>query len=198
MINFPDPLVLDGFFSHNRFIKLRDYLLSGDQPWYLNQNISISDEGDSRLYYGFSCWVVRDFDNDNYEDNYAADLIYPFNEKLKYELGMNDVIRCRLDMTTYRKDSILFGPHIDLDVPHYTSILYITDSDSPTIIYNERLDSGDVPKDMELTINHEIFPKENRLVLFDGNQIHTGKSPTSSSCRILVNTNFLKEEKSVN
>ena len=94
-------------------------------------------------------------------------------------------------MTTYRgPEPLVFAPHVDLDGEHYTSIFYIEESDAPTIIYNEMLMEGDVPKDMELTEKQRIEPKPNRLVVFKGNYVHTGMCPTTTANRILVNSNF--------
>jgi len=74
-----------------------------------------------------------------------------------------------------------------------TSIFYINDSDAPTIIYDQMRLYGDVEqplKVVKLTVKERVYPKENRLVLFKGNHVHTGMCPTTSSCRILINTNY--------
>ena len=94
-------------------------------------------------------------------------------------------------MTTYRgEDQIIFAPHIHLNGEHYTSIYHLTTCNAPTIIYNEQILSGDVPKDINLTIKEKIDAKANRLILFNGNYIHTGMCPTDVASRILINTNY--------
>ena len=49
-----------------------------------------------------------------------------------------------MDMTTYRGQQVKFAPHIDFDGKHFTSIYHLTDCDAPTIIYNQKLFSGEV------------------------------------------------------
>lgn len=164
-----------------------------DVDWEYRPGISIEDEGDPRLYYGFSCGILDKLDgpkNYDMEIRYHK-LIAGLNERVMRLFNFDSTSRCRLDMTTYRgPEPLVFAPHVDLDGEHYTSIFYIEESDAPTIIYNEMLMEGDVPKDMELTEKQRIEPKPNRLVVFKGNYVHTGMCPTTTANRILVNSNF--------
>ena len=76
-----------------------------------------------------------------------------------------------------------------------TSIFYINDSDAPTIIYDQMRLYGDVEgslQDINLTVKKliEFALKRKSTGLFKGNHIHTGMCPTTSSYRILINTNY--------
>ena len=60
------------------------------------------------------------------------------------------------------------------------------------IFYNVKPD--DVPKDKELKEYDRVSPKANRLVIFDGDLLHTGCSPTKHKNRIIINSNYMKNE----
>lgn len=186
-----DLLICDNFLEHYHFLMLQKSML--DVDWEFRPGISVDDEGDPRLYYGFSCGILDKIDGPK---NYDMEckfhkLIAGLNERVMKTFNFDSTSRCRLDMTTYRgPQSIKFAPHVDLDGEHYTSIFYVDESDAPTIIYNEMLYEGEVPDDMVLTEKQQIQPKPNRLVVFKGNYVHTGMCPTTTASRILVNSNF--------
>ena len=187
-----DIVVIDDFLNLHEYNLLRDHI-EGCDSWEFTEGISVAREGDPRIYYGFSSGVVDETAPEEYlfEQGFHIQFIKQLNEKVKYAFNLNEVIRCRLDMTTYRGDKeITFGPHIDCDREHTTSIFYVTDSDAPTIIYNEKRFCGEVPKDIVLTEKQRVMPKENRLVIFPGNHVHTGMCPVKYSHRILINTNY--------
>jgi hypothetical protein len=89
-------------------------------------------------------------------------------------------------MTLRAPEKTMHTPHTDQNYPHMSCILYLIDSDGDTVIYNE--DKGA----KELTILHSVEPRKNRLVIFDGDKMHTGHSPLHHPNRILANFNFMK------
>ena len=185
-------IIVDDFIDKTLFKHLQQYI--EDVPaWAFTGGISVESEGDPRLYYGFSAGVVDEDAPEDYfyEEGPHINIIKEINDKVKREYGLKTVVRCRMDMTTYRgENQITFGPHIDCDREHVTSIFYVTDSDAPTIIYNQKRFCGDIPKDLTLTEKQRVMPKENRLVVFPGNYVHTGMCPIKYSHRILINTNY--------
>jgi len=185
-------LVIDNFLNESEYKVLRESIMNCNS-WGFTKGISIESEGDPRIYYGFSSGVVDEDEPEVYlfDEGYHIQYVKQLNERIKQRFNFKEVIRCRLDMTTYRgEDEITFGPHIDCDREHTTSIFYMTDSDAPTIIYNEKRFCGDIPKDLPLTEKQRVIPKQNRLVVFPGNHIHTGMCPINHPVRILINTNY--------
>ncbi|QJT70141.1 DenV [Synechococcus phage SynMITS9220M01] len=185
-------IVVDDFLDKYEFKVLRDHI-EDCNSWGFTKGISVASEGDPRIYYGFSAGVVDEDAPEEYlyEEGFHIQFIKQLNERVKEQFNLKEVIRCRLDMTTYRGDNeIVFGPHIDCDREHTTSIFYVTDSDAPTIIYNEKRFCGEIPKDIVLTEKQRIVPKQNRLVIFPGNHVHTGMCPINYPVRILINTNY--------
>jgi len=190
-----DVLIVDDFLDNALFLQIQEEVINSE-AWTFNPGISVEDEGDPRTFYGFASGVVDEEEPENYLYEYGTHipLIKRLNEEVKRKFNLTKVLRCRMDMTTFRgEDPITFAPHIDLDGLHMTSIFYINDSDAPTIIYDQMRLYGDVEqplKVVKLTVKERVYPKENRLVLFKGNHVHTGMCPTTSSCRILINTNY--------
>jgi hypothetical protein len=185
-------VVLDDFMESDFFEQAKSKIDSHEQQYHFQKNISMSGEGDPRFYYGFGCTFVAAKKPDIYHKLPNKDYIFSINEKIKREFGFKVVGRSRLDMTTYRgEEQVKFGAHIDLNGYHHTTIFYFTTCNGPTVIYNERLMRGDVPENLNLTEKERVYPKENRLVLFPGNHIHTGMSATDSPNRILLNSNFI-------
>ena len=197
MSDFQDKvLIVDDFLDKDLFFQIKEEVIESES-WTFNPGISVENEGDPKIFYGFAAGVVDEEEPENYLYEYGTHipLIKRLNEEVKRKFNLTKVLRCRIDMTTFRgEDSITFAPHIDLDGLHMTSIFYLNDSDAPTIIYDQMKLYGDVEesiKDLSLTVKEKVYPKENRLVLFKGNHIHTGMCPTTSSYRILINTNYL-------
>ena len=145
----------------------------------------IRDRKGSVSNYGFNHRLINP-DDEGYN-------VGPFNRfvyEVSQEVGLSNVLRCRLDMTTNRGESMLLEPHVDFTYPHTTTIFYVNDSDGNTIIYDQmHQEEGD--DEIELTIKQEIEPKANRLIIFDGLHLHTGHTPTTCNQRVLINSNWM-------
>lgn len=84
----------------------------------------------------------------------------------------------------------LFGiPHTDIiDMQDYvTGIYYVNDNDGDTYIFNETYEKKTYKN---LTVKEKVSPKKGRMVLFNGNNIHSGNFPTQDKPRIVINLNF--------
>ena len=188
-----NPQIIDNFLSEELFNNLRESINSEYNPWFFVPRISSVNTQDLRKHYGFNCFVVKYQPTSKYEiyENIpCAHLVNNLHQKIKDEFGFKQTIRCRLDLTTYRgEDEMIFGPHIDLIGEDYTTIFYLTKCNAPTIIYNEKTNDATIPNN--LTILKRIDSIENRLVVFKGDQIHSGMCATDVPRRILINTNFL-------
>ena len=100
--------------------------------------------------------------------------------------------RARADMVTWSKEDFIHPAHIDFPFPNKASVLYVNESDGDTILYNVK--RTDVATYKDLKEYDRVSPKTNRLVIFDGDLLHTGCSPTKHKNRILINSNYVKEE----
>lgn len=180
-----DILVIDDFCSKDYFKKLQDVYLSLQLDWYYSDNIT-GPGGHGLHNYGFTHSIIGEyaFSKDEIE------LLTPFYTQVMDKVpGLDTVIRCRADMTTYHKDVWMYDNHVDFNVPHTVAILYLNDSDGDTVLYNER-DGSDMNN---LSIRQTVSPKANRVLIFDGTLIHTGHAPSFHNRRVILNTNFVND-----
>ena len=181
-------------------------------------NVSIDNADSSRLF-GFSHLI---FDAGKSSSQFYEFLL-PFFIQAQSETDAKDFLRARGDMTVISGDQVTYQPHIDMPnhKNHINMIFYIGDSDGDTIIYKEKyslpvLESEPkmnfytgpqvktklvhsdelVPK--TLTVEQQVTPKANRLVIFNGEHWHTGQSPKNHSRRVILNLNFAPNDYRVN
>ena len=188
--------VIDDFLDKSYFDYIVNDLMNDDTfPWYYSSDASYAGTPDYTINgvnsnrQGFSHVLV---DNEKTTSR-TADQIYPFALKVKSHLGASKVLRVRADMCLQSSDNTTHGPHVDYPGKfHYSSILYLNESDGNTVIFNERCPGVQVNRSnmRNFTVKESIEPKPNRLVVFDGRYIHTGCSPTEHKCRKLLNSNY--------
>ena len=105
------------------------------------------------------------------------------------------IIRSRGDMTMYTHQLFEHDPHIDFSFPNISTVYYVNDSDGDTIFYNEKAKQyDDIKAFSKLNEVERVSPKANRLVVFEGDTIHTGSSPNKHKNRIIINSNFAMEK----
>jgi len=182
--------IIDNFLTKTYFNTLQR-LLEGDMfDWYYQESIS-SDDDNSQQSFGFSSWIIDPAGN----SRGFADLFTGFLAQAQdvYE-DSSGILRCRADMVLSNGQPYTHTAHVDInETPHYSCVFYVNESDGNTIIYNEKSQSNIVSfAEQDLTILQVVEPKPNRLVIFDGQYIHTGCSPVSTKRRIIVNTNILR------
>ena len=100
---------------------------------------------------------------------------------LKDTVNWECILRSRADMVMWSLEDFIHPSHVDFDYSNVATILYINDTDGDTILYDQNNPSE---------IKERVNPKANRLVIFDGDVLHTGCSPTKHKNRILINSNF--------
>jgi hypothetical protein len=107
--------------------------------------------------------------------------------------------RVRLGFHVNRQTKKLHNkPHIDSQKDHYAALYYINKSDGDTFFFDQYDSplSGTPQQRTEaidnenLTIYRRVSPKRNRLVIFDGHQVHASSEPVASVARAVVNFNF--------
>lgn len=184
-----DIKVIDNFLNpiyHNEILKS---LESPFTDWYLQKNLSIGNDKGNPKSFGFNRWY---FDENGWRPSSAVDFIKPLVFNIMDEVNSIQPIRVRADMTMQSDDNHKHQVHIDYPTPNITTIFYVNESDGNTIFFDERTNETEKRYDISnLKIKDEIEPRPNRLVIFDGFQLHTGCSPKNYSNRILINSNYL-------
>ena len=189
--------IYDNFLTPSYFSFLKNGIESTNQPWFFtNKRVDISGNVENSIHnYGYSFWIFK-------ENYYCNEDISKFLIGLLYQIQdiskTSNPIRSRLDMTTSSNVRYMFDPHIDLFVKNKTAIFYFTDSDGETVIFDRKIKDN---LEMLMSINDvkngllipkkTILPKENRLVVFDGDYLHSNYLPVKYKQRILLNCNFV-------
>jgi hypothetical protein len=184
--------VIDNFLPRPYFEELKDLLEGHNFPWWYKKNITYPSHKDECLgNFGFDNFAINDGE---VQHNDFALRLSGFLGQLLQVTKMSKVFKCRSDMTLYSPEKYQHTPHVDLWGNHMACILYITNSDAETVIFNEKCYSYEQYITMDLsnlTVKAEIVPKENRLLFFDGTLLHTGHSPSQYRHRIIINTDLL-------
>ncbi len=193
--------IIDNFLSKSYYNSILE-LLSGfkigapyqcidEFDWKYHANITGSHLESSHFNgYGFthSFW-----DEARGPENQFGSFMQPLLFQIMDVANCDFVLRARADMTTWTgKEDFTHLAHIDFPFPNTASVFYINESDGDTIFYN--IKPEDVPKDKDLKEYDRVSPKANRLIIFDGDLLHTGCSPTKHKNRILINSNYIKKE----
>lgn len=190
-------IIVDNFLKPEHFKLMRDKVCSEDMSWQMS--VAISDDDDrgrlgTKLSYGFNRTYTKLESGELFNDGFLSGYVYALNSQIKKFFNLSEetkFIRTRFDMTTYKgEETFTFSPHVDVNGEHLTSIFYFHTTDAPTVLYNEITDFPDLIDKSKLTVMEEVECIENRVVIFYGKHIHTGKSLTSGPRRILMNTNF--------
>ena len=185
--------IIDNFLGKSYYENILDLMVGPTfEWWYRSNSSSFQDRPDSTNFseYGFSHTF---WDEEKGATGRFASYIQPLLFQILDATDCDFLLRARVDMVTWTgKEEFIHLAHTDYPFPNTASIFYINETDGDTIFYNVKPD--DVPKDKVLKEYDRVSPKANRLVLFDGNLLHTGCSPTKYKNRILINSNYIKKE----
>jgi hypothetical protein len=183
--------IIDNFLTKTYYKNILELLTSDEFEWKYKDNMSTVPDPNSTNFseYGFSHWF-------GYKEGGPVSRFSPFINPLLYQImdvvNCDIILRARADMVTWSKDDYIHSAHTDFPYPNTASVFYINESDGDTIFYN--IKPEDAPKDKDLKEYDRVSPKPNRLVIFDGDLLHTGCSPTKHKNRIIINSNYIKKE----
>ena len=187
--------IIDNFLTKSYHENILELLSGPNFAWMYNDSItgSLEDrvlENPQLNEYGFSHSFWRE--NKGPDSGYAS-FIEPMLYQIKDATDCDLIWRARADMVTWTgKEDFKHLAHIDFPFPNKASVFYVNETDGDTIFYNvKRTDNLDVK---DLKEYNRISPKANRLIIFDGDLLHTGCSPTKHKNRIIINSNYIKKE----
>ena len=201
------PIIQEDFLDSYYFEYLDDWIHSFAVEWKFNRNVTGNHLEKTHEQKENDLWKIgcakglyapdKNLGFDGSGSEHAIPAILKMEET--FVKRPRSCIRARLDMT-FKNPGIMHNPHTDHPMPHWTAILYFSDTDGDTVIYNERRDGvkwhqPNLESDAGLTELVRITPKKNQIVFFDGLHYHTGHSPTKTSNRILLNVNFSWDDK---
>lgn len=184
------------------FYQLQCSILDDMFPWYYGRHSNINTKIQNNLFlYGWQHTVKI---SDEIPNLGILELIQPAFATSLATIGqkLKDILRIRVVLNTVTDKPYTVGAHVDYEQKHMTALLYINDSDGPTIIYNERylpltgIGSADTIRSIQhtLTIKNKIEPIANTMVTFNGLHYHSGTTPVSTARRIVLNINYTVTE----
>jgi hypothetical protein len=185
-------MVIDNFLSKEHIVEIKKEVVD-------NENLPLSFTADT-----ISGFIKnKKIKNKNIVDSsQLVHTLYHHNRQIKspyYDLMVGSIlykllkfqtnfivhrakINLKLPTPKTNKDSF-DGPHTDTGEPHLALILYLHDCDGDTFLLDEK----------NYSILNRISPKENRLLMFDGDITHAAGFPISSPYRYIINYNILPE-----
>ncbi len=96
--------------------------------------------------------------------------------------------RIKMNLLTKKESKHLYHtPHVDFELPHWTMIYYVNDSDGPTYFFKQKY-NGERQK---LEIDQIVEPRQGTFVLFDGLTYHASSNPKYHDYRSVINFNYI-------
>ena len=187
-------IAIENAVNQQLFSVIKNKILGENMPWYITPT---SWSQDKHLYSYYHMAI----DNGKHNSEIA-----PFLECVLYEIlsklnsSIKHIHRIRIANIPSTTNSVINTPHVDWGEPHKTGLLYITDSDGETILYDKKYDTlsnlstYDYYNNIktELNVIETSEPKENKFILFDGLRYHSSSTPTVVTRRVVVNFNYFE------
>tara|TARA_R100001086_G_C11798395_1_gene248195 strand:+ start:273 stop:842 length:570 start_codon:yes stop_codon:yes gene_type:complete len=170
--------VLDDVLSKDELSTLVDLIIwNRDFPWYLRRKIESGDLEESPLFYGTHLfyYIGYPINLDNRNISKYCPIVQPIVNFITNFTGIKSILRVKGNF--YPKTDALFEhqKHADFNYSHKSAIFYLNTCDGFT-----RLNDGT-----------KIESVENRLLLFDGGELHNSSTCTDEPARFNINFNYL-------
>jgi hypothetical protein len=166
--------------------------------WYYGNTVYKGHESNDKFIYSWDHNVFNDGKSySTYFDLIKSCLLSALDNA---NIDISLLYRIRVGCITITETRHIHLPHVDHCVPHKTGLLYLNDSNGPTVLYNEKYDISSNLNPIEyfdkhvkdnMTIQGEVEHKANRLLVFDGLTYHSSTTPTDVPRRVAINFNFI-------
>lgn len=195
---------LRNLLDQENFERLQQELFSSQMPWYLSGTYSssryrdlVSIESNESPDFSFAHLVL--LDNDVRSELYEPLSKIILNGLERLGEDVKNLIRIKVNMCTCLPNVHTNPPHVDTDEKHKAGIIYVNDTNAPTLLYNESFNPrfGFKPEEYlskilnnKLTINKKIECEANKMVIFDGKYFHASSVQSDTYRRIVINFNY--------
>jgi hypothetical protein len=161
--------VKDNFLDKDKFLELKNLFLNPYFPWYYNSwkvGIHLPKKNDYNFQFTHVFVQEKKINSD------LAKHLEPIYEKLKAK----EIIRSKINLTTRSPKIIKYEYHKDQDEPCKIACLYFTTNNGYTFFKKGK----------------KVLSKDNRIVIFNNNDLHSGTSHTDTDLvRLVLNINYL-------
>jgi hypothetical protein len=161
-------IICDNFLPVNINEEIKKIILCDYFPWYFND--FVVSQGNNELFQFTHTFFREGKITSDYFNSIKP--ILSFTEE-KFGFKVTNILRVKANLLTPQSPIIDESAHVDCDIDGYKSILfYVNDSDGDTLF---------------LSYGDKISPKENRIVVFDSNLIHSSTPPLKNKRRVVIN-----------
>jgi len=136
-------------------------------------------------------------ENNFYHPDGLLNCFFPLLLEFAEPLGVNSLIRMRINAIPAMGNNDIRFPHVDCMRPNtWNVIYYFNDTDGDTVIYNERAKSIDqrdsILSEDVWTVKQRVSPKKGRAVAFKGDLFHSASCPKYKP-RFILNINLSED-----
>ena len=165
--------IINNCLPREEFFALKSAIFNEQFPWTLHDK---SYPGKTDCEDRFNCQFVHVFYQSPNISSPQINIINPLIKRLQHQL----FIRAKANITTAAEKIQVYGYHVDipdaLATLSKTAIFYLNTNDGYTIF----------EKDGE-----KIDSLENRMLIFDSSERHSGTNCTDQKYRAVINFNFI-------
>ncbi len=180
--------VIDNFVDTDYANFIENEMFERDFKWYFSRSYFTCPEWQTKKYSHMKdlreyMLLSHDFYSNDNGNVFIASAKANIVDNIVKKIGKDiKIIRAKANMQTQFTDNngIYHNtPHKDCDIAHKVALYYVNDSDGDTILFNDKLE-----------IAHRIEPKKGRLLLFNGDILHTSSHPTKFDYRMCINIDY--------
>lgn len=149
------------------YTNIKEYIIGYNFPWY--HEISTRTNGVSFLSH-----VILERPSENFpvsvrrtDDVFFSNVVKLLKDIFELNsIPLNAFLRINLNYTFYYGGGAGCSPHYDHDFAHKNFLIYLTDAHGPTVVINK-----------ENNQEEHFHPKEDSIILFDGEHYHYQPDP---------------------
>jgi hypothetical protein len=158
--------IIDNFLPKENFIKIKEFLLGKDFPWFYYSNISFKKESTGPLFY-----MTHLFYNKTQPNSSSYSFL---KENLINFMDIKSLIRVKANFYPNQSLKKINEMHIDYAFKHKGAIFSINTNNGGTLL-----------KD-----GTKIDSVENRMLFFDPSIEHDSENCTDQKVRVNININY--------
>jgi hypothetical protein len=157
--------VIDNFLPKDLFIKIKNFIMGNEMPWYYQSEVSKHNEKNLNFYF------MHMFFSDRYGMSHYYLEILPIIKIIKPQA----LLRVKGNLYTKTKKLIQHDEHVDFHFKHKGFLLYINTNNGYT----------------KLKDGTKIESIENRALFFDSSVEHSSTNCTNEQIRVNININYI-------
>ena len=156
--------IINNFLEKNQFIQLQNTITSDSFAWYLVKGINTIGDNHYQLVHS----IYKSYEVNSVFFNNIKPLLEKLNAKA--------LIRIKANFIPKTHKIIEHGYHTDFkNLKSKTAVFYINSNNGYTKFKKDKFVSKS---------------EENKILIFDSNELHTGTSCTDADYRIVININY--------